>query len=105
MSQGTMREVCEEAMKASASSMGMGAAGGMAMMGYRAGRGVLGRFLVHPLVLLSLGAAGGYLAYKYRAKVVAGATAATHAGRGFVGRGKESVADILEEGEEGQGGA
>lgn len=114
MTQRTMHEVCEEAMKMSAAqgmgsagSMGMGAARGMAMMGYQAGRGIVGRFISHPLVLLSLGAAAGYLAYTYRDKVVVGATKATHAGRGFVRRRKESVADIIEEAEgagEGQGG-
>jgi hypothetical protein len=111
MSEGTMREVCEEAMKASAAQgmgsvgrMGMGAGGGMAMMGYRAGRSAVGRFFSHPLVLLSLGAAAGYLAYKYREQVAAGAGRAARAGRGFVRRRKESVADIIEEGEEGKGG-
>lgn len=107
MSQEAMRELCEDAMKASAAQgtglagrMGMGAAPGMAMMGYRVGRGVVGRFLSHPLVLFSLGAASGYLAYKYREKIVARATNVTRAGRGFVRERKESLSDIIEEAEE-----
>lgn len=110
-----IREMCEEMMKAAqdgaagtahgssmATQMAKGA--GMAMVGYQAGRGLLGSLARHPLVLLSTGIAAGYLVHKYRKEIVAGAAKVSDAGRDFMQQQKESLADMLEEAKEAEEG-
>jgi hypothetical protein len=69
-----------------------------------AGRGFLGRLLTHPLVMFGLGAAAGYLAYRYRKEIVDAAMRASEMGKDFVLNKKETLEDLMEEAKDRAGG-
>jgi hypothetical protein len=76
------------------------ATGALVVAAGPAGRGFLGRLLTHPLVMFGLGAAAGYLAYKYRKEIVDAAMRASEMGKDFVLTRKETLEDLMEEARE-----
>ncbi len=80
------------------SSLGKGAA--LSAAGYVAGRGLLRGLLLHPLVMLGVGAAAGYYGYKYRKEIVAAVSKAGDAGKDFILTQKEKLSDLVEEAKE-----
>jgi hypothetical protein len=76
------------------------ATGAMLIAGSPAGRSFLGRLLTHPLVMFGLGAAAGYLAYRYRSEIIDAAMRASEMGKDFVLDKKETLEDLMEEAKE-----
>jgi len=73
------------------------AAAGLGATAVVAGRGVLGRFLRSPIVLLTAGFAAGYLVHRYRKEIMLAVAKATDAGKDLWLQQKESLADLLAE--------
>jgi len=74
----------------------------MAGAGFAAGRGLLGKAVLHnPLALLALGAAGGvaagFLLFKYQKEIVEGLSKATGMGKDFALHQKENLNDLMAE--------
>jgi len=74
----------------------------MAGAGFAAGRGLLGKAVLHnPLALLALGAAGGvaagFLLFKYQKEIVEGLSKATGMGKDFTLHQKENLNDLMAE--------
>ena len=74
----------------------------MAGAGFAAGRGLLGKAVLHnPLALLALGAAGGvaagFLFFKYQKEIVEGLSKATGMGKDFALHQKENLNDLMAE--------
>mgnify|MGYP001116208138 CR=1 FL=1 len=74
----------------------------MAGAGFAAGRGLLGKAVLHnPLALLALGAAGGvaagFLLFKYHKEIVEGLSKATGMGKDFALHQKENLNDLMAE--------
>ena len=55
------------------------------------------RLLTNPLVMFTLGAAAGYLGFKYRKEIAEALARASDMGRDFMEQQKESLEDIMEE--------
>ena len=77
----------------------------MAATGFAAGRGLLGRALLHnPLALLAVGAAGGvaagFLLFKYQKEVVQGLAKVTGMGKDFALNQQENLNDLMATAEE-----
>lgn len=77
----------------------------MAGAGFAAGKGLLGKAVLHnPLALLAVGAAGGiaagFLFFKYQKEIVEGLSKATGMGKDFALHQKENLADLMAEAEE-----
>ena len=77
----------------------------MAGAGFAAGRGLLGKAVLHnPLALLALGAAGGvaagFLFFKYQKEIVEGLSKATGMGKDFALHQKENLNDLMAEAED-----
>ena len=65
-----------------------------------AGKGVMTTLVRHQLVMLSLGIAAGYLAHKYRKKIISVTDKTAEQTKDFVLRQKENVKDLFAETEE-----
>ncbi|RCX33299.1 hypothetical protein [Thioalbus denitrificans] len=65
-----------------------------------AGRGLLRTVFGNPWVALAIGAAAGYLGYKYRKEIAAAVMNASEMGKDFVLQQKESLSDIAAEARE-----
>ena len=76
------------------------ATGAMIVAASPVSRGFLARLITHPLVMFGLGAAAGYLAYRYRREIVDAAMRASEMGRDFVLNQKETLEDLMEEARE-----
>ena len=77
----------------------------MAGAGFAAGRGLLGKAVLHnPLALLALGAAGGvaagFLLFKYHKEIVDGLSKVTGMGKDFALHQKENLNDLMATAEE-----
>lgn len=75
-------------------------AGMVSYAGYSVARGFLGRLAMNPLVLFSVGAVCGAVAYKYRNEILKGAAKTIGAGKDFVLEQKEKLSDIVAEAQE-----
>lgn len=74
----------------------------MAGAGFAAGKGLLGRAVLHnPLALLAVGAAGGiaagFLFFKYQKEIVEGLSKASGMGKDFALHQKENLNDLMAE--------
>ena len=88
-----MTQLHGEAVKTLAKhSVGAVAAGAAAQQG---GRGLLHGLSKHPLLVLGLGMAAGYLIHKYRREIVGSAARLGEKGKDFVLQQRESLEDIL----------
>jgi hypothetical protein len=65
-----------------------------------AGKGVMTTLTRHPLVMFSLGIAAGYLAHKYRKKIISVTDKTAEQTKDFVLRQKENLKDLLAETQE-----
>jgi len=65
-----------------------------------ASKGVVRRVFSNPWVTLAIGAAAGYLGYKYRKEIIAAARRATDAGKDFVLEQRERLSDLVAEADE-----
>ncbi|MDD3447575.1 MAG: hypothetical protein PHF72_00925 [Gammaproteobacteria bacterium] len=83
---------------AQSATHGLGA--GAAMATTAAGRGLLRTVFGNPWVTLAIGAAAGYLGYKYRKEIAAAVMNASEMGKDFVLQQKESLSDIAAEARE-----
>ena len=81
--------------------MSKGIATGVAVSAItQTGRNIVSTLIKHPLVLIGLGFATGFLAHKYRKEIIATASSAAEQGKDFVLRQKESLGDLLAESKE-----
>jgi hypothetical protein len=65
-----------------------------------AGKGVMTTLAKHPLVMFSLGIAAGFLAHKYRKKIISITDKTAEQSKNFVLRQKENLKDLLAEPQE-----
>jgi hypothetical protein len=68
-----------------------------------AGKGVMAALSRHPLVMFSIGMGAGYLAHKYRKKIISVTGKTAEQSKGFVLRQKENLKDLFAETEEDAG--
>jgi hypothetical protein len=64
------------------------------------GKGVMSTLARHPLVMFSLGIAAGYLAHKYRKRIISITSKTTEQSKDFVLRQRENLKDLLAEAQE-----
>ena len=64
------------------------------------GKGVVITLARHPLVMLSLGIAAGYLAHKYRKEIISVTCKTVEQGKDFVLRQKENIKELIAEAQE-----
>jgi hypothetical protein len=64
------------------------------------GKGVMTTLARHPIVMLSLGIAAGYLAHKYRKEIISITSKTAGQSKDFVLRQKENLKDLIAEAQE-----
>ena len=64
------------------------------------GKGVMTTLAKHPIVMLSLGIAAGYLAHKYRKEIISITSKTAGQSKDFVLRQKENLKDLIAEAQE-----
>jgi hypothetical protein len=64
------------------------------------GKGVMTTLAKHPIVMLSLGIAAGYLAHKYRKEIISVTSKTAGQSKDFVLRQKENLKDMIAEAQE-----
>lgn len=62
---------------------------------HQSGRGLLHGLAKHPLLVLGLGIAAGYLIHKYRREIVSSATRLSETGKDFIQQQRENLEDVL----------
>ena len=67
------------------------------------GKGVMATLARHPLVMFSIGMGAGYLAHKYRKKIISVTGKTAEQSKDFVLRQKENLKDLFAETEEDAG--
>ena len=60
----------------------------------------MSKFFRHPLILIGIGAAAGFYAYKYRKEIIGYASSVSGVGKDFVLQQKENLEDLVAEGQE-----
>lgn len=65
--------------------------------GAKSGGFILRKISKHPLLLIGIGVAAGYLAHKYRKEIINAATSVTDKSKDFVLQQKENLEDIVAE--------
>ena len=64
------------------------------------GKGVMTTLAKHPVIMLSLGIAAGYLAHKYRKEIISITSKTAGQSKDFVLRQKENLKDLIAEAQE-----
>lgn len=72
-------------------------AGAAAAVAHEGGRGLLHSLSKHPLLVLGMGIAAGYMIHKYRREIIGSATRIGEKGRDFVLQQRENLEDVLAE--------
>ena len=79
----------------------MGVATGlMATTLLQTGKGIMTTLSRHPLIMLSLGIASGYMAHKYRKEIISITSKTAEQGKDFVLLQKENLIDLIAETQE-----
>ena len=68
--------------------------------GAHSGKVIMSKISKHPLLLIGIGMAAGYLAHKYRKEIIGSVTNITDKGKDFVHQQKENLEDIVAEAKE-----
>lgn len=69
--------------------------------GAHTGKFFMSKITKHPLLLIGIGMAAGYLAHKYRKEIIGSVTNITDKSKDFVQQQKENLEDIVAEAKEG----